>query len=175
MPSDDDRPPCRRLTDFDSADANQQWLVVNDDVMGGKSLGQLSFGTGTLIFGGEINTDGGGFSSVRLPLQPQTLSNHDRIEFRARPDDRSYTLILDDDRPARSRRVSHRAPIGFEPAGEWQTVSVSFTDLFPAALGKPIDDLPFRKDLVTRMGVMISDATDGPFQLEIDWIELCPR
>lgn len=167
--------PCRRLTDFGPDFVNQLWRVVNDDVMGGQSTGRLSFDAGTLLFEGEINTDGGGFSSARLPLEPQTLSGHARIKLRVRPDDRCYTVMFDDDRPARTRRVSHRAPIDFRTPGEWQTVSVLLNDLYPAALGKPIEELPFRKDLATRMGFMISDDVDGPFRLEIDWIDLCPR
>ena len=171
-----DRDPsaCLRLTDFDDIVANQQWLVVNDNVMGGRSLGGLSFDEGLLVFEGDINTNGGGFSSLRLPLPQDALVPFDRVEFRARPDARTYMVTFDDALPSRDRRVSHRAPIGFEAAGEWQTVSVAFDDLFPAIFGRPIDDLPFRKDLATRMGLMISDGLDGPFRLEIDWIDLCP-
>jgi NADH dehydrogenase [ubiquinone] 1 alpha subcomplex assembly factor 1 len=175
MHPNDDQVRCRRLTDFDSDDANQRWTVVNDDVMGGQSLGRVSFDAGILTFEGEINTDGGGFSSLRLPIEPHALSRHDRIEFRARPDDRAYMVTFDDNIASRDRRVSHRAPIEFGAPGEWKTVSVSFGNLFPAVFGKPVDDLPFRKDLATRMGLMISDGVDGPFRLEIDWIDLCPH
>lgn len=169
----DDRADCLRLADFDDAEANQRWLVVNDNVMGGQSLGGLSFEAGTLIFEGDINTDGGGFSSLRLPLDPGVLTPFGRVELRARPDDRSYMVTFDDGLPGRDRRVSHRAPIGFGTAGEWQTVSVAFDELFPAIFGRPIDDLPFRPDLATRMGLMISDGFDGPFRLEVDWIDVC--
>ncbi len=170
-----DNPPDnrRRLTDFTSDDDNREWLVVNDNVMGGRSLGGLSFAGGSLIFEGEINTDGGGFSSLRLPLEPEALADHDRIVFRARSDSRRYMVTFDDSLESRNRRVSHRAPIEFEAAGDWQTVSVSFDDLFPAIFGNPVDDVPFRKDLATRLGLMISDGVDGPFRLEIDWIDLC--
>ncbi len=170
-----DNPPdnCRRLTDFTSDDDNREWLVVNDNVMGGQSLGGLSFAAGSLIFEGEINTNGGGFSSLRLPLEPEALAAHDRIVFRARSDSRSYMVTFDDSLASRNRRVSHRAPIGFEASGDWQTVSVLFDDLFPAIFGNPVDDLPFRKDLATRLGLMISDGVDGPFRLEIDSIDLC--
>ena len=163
----------RRLTDFDADDANRRWSVVDDDVMGGRSLGRLSFEAGTLIFEGATNTDGGGFSSVRLPLEPRALSPWNSIELRARPDDRVYMVTFDDDRPVGDRRVSHRAPIEFHTPGEWQTVSVPFDELFGAAFGRRIADLPFRKHLATRMGVLIGDRVDGPFRLEIDWIDLC--
>ena len=173
MSADDVRPPCHRLADFGSDEANRRWLVVNDDVMGGRSLGGRSFDDGILVFEGELNTDGGGFSSLRLPLEPQALVPYERIAFRARPDERSYVVTFDDELAARDRRVSHRAPIEFGAAGEWQTVSVSLDDLFPAIFGRRVDDRPFRKDLATRMGVMISDGVDGPFRLEIDWIDIC--
>lgn len=168
-------PGCRRLADFETDTENDRWVVVNDDVMGGRSIGGLSFVDGSLLFEGEINTDGGGFSSLRLPLQPDDLSPYDRVVFRARPDDRVYMVTFDDNLPGRDRRVSHRSPIGFDQPGQWQTVSVLFDQLFPAVFGNPIDDLPFRKDLATRMGLMISDGVDGSFQLEIDWIDLCPE
>ena len=174
MEDDDHAGACRRLTDFERDEANQSWAVVNDDVMGGRSLGGLSFVGGILVFEGEIDTNGGGFSSLRLPLEPETLVGIDRIELRARPDDRSYMVTFDDDLASRDRRVSHRAPIEFGTAGSWQTVSVAFENLFPAIFGQPIDDLPFRADLANRMGLMISDGRDGPFRLEIDWIDLCP-
>ncbi len=174
MSTDPDRADCLRLADSEDAEANQRWLVVNDNVMGGRSLGGLSFEAGTLIFEGDINTDGGGFSSLRLPLDPGVLAPFGRIELRARPDDRASMMTLDDAVPARDRRVSHRAPIGFTPGGEWQTVSVAFDELFPAIFGRPIDDLPFRADLATRIGLMISDGFDGRFRLEVDWIDACP-
>ncbi len=175
MRPNDDQAPRRRLTDFDCDEANQRWLVVNDDVMGGRSLGGLSFDAGILIFEGQIDTDGGGFSSLRLPLEPQALGPYDRIELRARPDDRAYSVTFDDDTASGNRRVSHRAAIEFAAPGEWQTISVSFDILSPAIFGRPIDDLPFRKHLATRMGLLISDGADGPFRLEIDWIDLCHR
>ena len=175
MPAEDgDRAGCHRLADFDDAEAHERWQVVNDDVMGGDSLGGLSFESGTLIFEGDIDTDGGGFSSLRLPLDPGVLTPFERIELRARPDHRSYLVTFDDGLPGRDRRVSHRSPIAFGAAGEWQTVSVPFDELFPAVYGRPIDDLPFRPDLATRMGLMVSDGLDGPFRLEVDWIDVCP-
>jgi hypothetical protein len=42
------------------------WFRVNDLIMGGKSTSQLDAdGAGRLVFSGEINTDGGGFASMR--------------------------------------------------------------------------------------------------------------
>jgi NADH dehydrogenase [ubiquinone] 1 alpha subcomplex assembly factor 1 len=42
------------------------WFRVNDVIMGGKSISELSSDSeGRLVFSGTINTDGGGFASMR--------------------------------------------------------------------------------------------------------------
>lgn len=42
------------------------WFRINDVIMGGKSTSQLQAGIdGTLVFSGDISTDGGGFASMR--------------------------------------------------------------------------------------------------------------
>lgn len=172
-PSD---PACRRLS---AASSLEPWAVVNDNVMGGRSLGGLGFsehesGPGeVLVFEGVINTDGGGFSSIRLPLSPGDLSETDRIVIRARPDGRRYMLSLDDDLASRDPRVSHRAPIRFVSADTWQTVTVRLEDLEPARFGRPVEADPFRNDLASQLTLMISDGLDGPFALTVDWIDAC--
>jgi len=59
-------PPERRLLDGGSSGwAESRWRVTVDGVMGGKSTGNVEFSSGHMIFTGDINLDGGGFSSVR--------------------------------------------------------------------------------------------------------------
>ena len=166
-------PNCVLLSDFGSAENNARWQTVNDNVMGGQSLGGPQFVDNTLIFSGEINTDGGGFSSLRLLLEPEQLVGIDRVRFRARSDGRPYMVTFDDNVRARDRRVSHRAEIPFLATDDWQTATVTFDALFPAIFGRPIEDTPFQPELATRMGIMISDGQDGPFSLQVDWIEVC--
>jgi hypothetical protein len=173
LPRDTIPTDCVRLTDFTSEAERQAWQTVNDNVMGGRSSGGPIFTEGLMIFSGETNTDGGGFSSLRLGLAESALGEFERVTLRARSDGREYMVTFDDNVSSRDRRVSHRAALAFESTGDWQEVSVAFGDLFPAIFGRPIDDLPFDKNLATRMGIMISDGLDGPFRLEIDWIDLC--
>jgi uncharacterized surface protein with fasciclin (FAS1) repeats len=44
------------------------WSVTVDGVMGGKSTGSVAFEAGTMVFAGNINLNGGGFSSVRAAV-----------------------------------------------------------------------------------------------------------
>ena len=143
--------------------------------MGGRSLGDRTFADDTMIFSGAINTDGGGFSSLRLMVDPGVLAEADHMKVRARSDGRTYLLTFDDSLAGRNRRVSFRAPMVFESPGEWETVTVRFADLYPAVFGQRVEDVAFRPDLATRIGIMQSDGIDGEFQLEIDHIEACAK
>ena len=81
------------IADFTTAEGNEQWLVVNDNVMGGRSLGDRTFADQTMIFSGAINTDGGGFSSLRLMIDSGVLAEADHMKVRARSDGRTLSLI----------------------------------------------------------------------------------
>ena len=61
------------LISFESPAEARAWRTVNDDVMGGRSLGAGVVEEGRLVFTGSINTKGGGFSSVRREMEPGAL------------------------------------------------------------------------------------------------------
>lgn len=180
------------LTDFGDPDHNARWRVVNDNVMGGRSIGELSFQSAapdapvasgasgaTLTFEGFINTNGGGFASVRLPLPPDALVGASAIRLTLQSDHRNIYLRVDDDRPHRGRNINHRGAIPLDPdapADQWQTVTVPLADLAPAWRGRPVPDAPeFAGEHATRLGLMINDTEDGRFRLVIDRIEVIPR
>ncbi len=164
---------CIRLASFDTREGNDLWQVVNDDVMGGRSLGDLSFTDTSMVFAGAINTDGGGFSSLRLQLEPNLLAEATTIVFRAKADGRSYDVTFRDELEGRNRRVTHRTTLPFKSPGEWETVSIEIGDLYETIFGEPVEAEPFRPELASRIGIMISDGIHGPFELAIEWIEAC--
>ncbi len=162
MPS----PDCVRVTDFDEA----TWLIVNDGVMGGQSVGEGAIADGILYFEGTIVTQGGGFSSVRGPIDGE-LAGASELVMRVRTDGREYELLADDE-PTRRERVTHYAPIATE-GGEWQDVTVPLTEMDARIFGRQVDAPAFQPDLATEIGVILADGFDGPFLLEIDWIDAC--
>ena len=90
--------------------------MVNDDVMGGRSLGDVSFDGGVMTFAGSINTNGGGFSSVRLRLEPGELAGATSAMLRVKTDGRSpYRLLVIDDLDSRPRQILHRQELDFDP------------------------------------------------------------
>ncbi|WP_245850220.1 CIA30 family protein [Longimonas halophila] len=143
------------------------WSVENDGVMGGRSQGVVEVDGGTLVFTGEVVTEGGGFSSVRAEREVD-LSDYDGIELRVRGGGRTFELDVDDGTRSRGREVNRRGPV--PTSGSWATVRVPFDSLETSAHGEPVRVDPLDRSAVTSIGVYIIDGQDGPFRLEVDWI-----
>ena len=85
---------CETVTMLDNFKTDTGWRAVNDNVMGGRSQGRVSIGNGFLVFEGAINTNGGGFASIRRPMALGELANAKALVLRVKSDGRSYRLIL---------------------------------------------------------------------------------
>lgn len=156
---------------FDNAETSANWRAVNDGVMGGLSSGGPVFENGHMVFKGNINTDGGGFSSVRTDVTPGQFSGVSGLSLRVKSDGRTYKVTLRTDERYRMRPVSFQAEIPQTPANEWSSVNVSFADLEASVFGRAVDGAKFDKSDIEELGIILADGKDGPFRLEIDWIE----
>ena len=165
---------CRPLADLDDEDELRRWRIVNDGVMGGRSTAEATVSSDAVLsLAGEIVTDGGGFSSVRLALD-QPLGEATGLLLRIRTDGRPYELTVSDAAPGRDRRVSHQAPIPTVGGDTWEEVLVSFADLEASLFGRPVDVAPFDPGAVVEVGIILADGVDGPFRFELDWLRTCP-
>ena len=167
------------LVDLHDPEDNARWRMVNDDVMGGRSIGGVSFEGGVMTFSGSINTDGGGFSSVRRPLPEGALKGMDRVFLRVRAvDDRPYRVNFRDGAGGGrrdGRSVLHRFDLPITEPGAWETVEVRFADLVPSVRGDPRPGLPrFEPGEAVEMGFILNDTGDGPFELQVSGVWVAP-
>jgi len=160
-------------TTFETSAEARVWRAVNDGVMGGLSLGGARFENGHMIFEGIINTNGGGFSSVRSSMKPGALTTADGFKLRVKSDGREYKLNLRSDATWRGRRISFQAPIPRTKSGEWAEVTVLFFELQGSLFGRAVRGAIFNKEEVIELGIILADGKDGPFLLEVDWIAQC--
>jgi hypothetical protein len=161
------------LADFADEEELRRWSVVNDGVMGGRSTATAEVADAILTIDGEIVTDGGGFSSVRLALT-EPLTGSESLLLRLRTDGRPYELTLTDAAAGRNRRVSFQSAIQADGVGEWEEIEVSFATLSPSIFGQPVEVDPFAPEAAIEVGLILADGTDGPFRLQLDWIRACP-
>jgi len=165
--SSDDMEPLPLIFDFTEEDIEGKWIVVNDNVMGGRSEGGYSFRKNRLIFSGNTNTNGGGFSSIRTNPTNFYLGDRTGLHIRFKGDGRTYKLGV----RIEGKSVSYRS--NFTSGNGWQEVRVPFNEMDVSWRGRPLskEEHPLIKSKIRSIEFMIYDKQDGPFKLQVDWIK----
>jgi NADH dehydrogenase [ubiquinone] 1 alpha subcomplex assembly factor 1 len=161
----------RLIFDFKTADAERDWVTVNDDVMGGVSEGKVSLSKkGVLRFEGKVSLDNnGGFASIRSRPQPHDLSAYAGLLIRVCGDGQRYacTLRTDFDIMAGSYQCKFETQ-----KDEWQNIFLPLEEFVPTSFGQAMQNAPrLNKAAIRSFGFMISDQQAGPFRLEVGWIK----
>ena len=152
------------LSEFAGNSPDLGWYIQNDNVMGGQSQGRFEIVSDELIFSGNTNTDGGGFSSIRThPLQ-LNLSDRSGIRVKVKGDGRSYTWHLQTDARWRGRSVNYWADFNTS-ADEVVSVDIPFTSFVPQFRGFKLNGPELNTQQITQLGLYIYDKNDGPFEL----------
>ena len=159
---------------FDFTEGTNGWRTVNDNVMGGRSRGGFSVEAGVLVFSGNTNTDGGGFSSIRTLERAWNLGSAEGLIVRVRTEGpaRTFQLGVRTDAHLGRTNLNYRTPLLVPADGTWHEIAVPFAELRAQARGEWVDDAPaLRRDQIQTLGFMVNDGQDGPFRLEVDWIK----
>ena len=161
----------RLIFDFKAADAERDWVAVNDGVMGGVSEGRVSLSKeGVLGFEGKVSLDNnGGFVSIRSRPDPRDLTPYAGLLIRVRGDGQRYacTLRTDFEIMAGSYQCKFDAQ-----KDEWQNIFLPFEEFVPTSFGQVMRDAPrLNKAAIQSFGFMISDQQAGPFKLEVGWVK----
>lgn len=156
---------------LDNFENDRGWRAVNDNVMGGRSLGQVIVRDGRLQFEGSINTQGGGFASIRRTIEVGELLGAKAVSLRLKGDGRQYRLTLRDNKQVRGRSVSYQAGFSTSPKGQWQNVRIELNGLRASLFGRPMAVGEVDLGSVWSIGIIIADGQDGPFALQLDKLE----
>ena len=166
---------CRTLIEHTDGERENPWQTVNDGVMGGLSSGGSILRDGALLFAGVTNTNGGGFSSIRVPMRPGAMAGADYLKVHMKRDSRAYSLTLRTNVRSFGRRIAFRGPITSAPIAEWGDGILSFDTLNASIWGRPVRNAKFLAEDVVEIGLIIYDGLDGPFEMQLKRIEACKR
>jgi hypothetical protein len=161
----------KTLFDFNTPGQVQDWLTVNDGVMGGISQSRVMFtSTGTAIFQGDVSLENnGGFASVRTYPIDYQLDDFEGLLLRVNGDGQRYKFRLRTNDYFDG--IAYQTDFQTRP-DSWLTIRVPFTQFVPVFRGFVVADAPpLDSANIAQMGFMISDKQAGPFQLEVDWIK----
>lgn len=164
----DPLPAERVLADFSRPGEGPRWRTVLDGVMGGRSTGSFEVRDGSMVFTGVLNTNGGGFSSVRRRGGLQLgVDGEAGVHLRVRGDGRKYTLRLRQPTEQRRYAASYRTQFQTQQGDRWQDVYIPYSALQPTWRGRKLDLPPVDPAKVDELGLSIDDKIDGPFRIEI--------
>lgn len=164
---------CTTLLEHSEQDVDNPWQTVNDGVMGGRSDGGSVLENGALKFAGVTNTNGGGFSSIRLRMPPGAMAGANRLKVHMKRDARTYSMTLRTNVTSYGRRIAFRAPIVDAPEGEWGSGVLAFDTMKASIWGRSVRDAVFDPSEVVELGLIIYDGKDGPFEMQLKRIEAC--
>jgi len=159
------------LINFKNAGEKADWMIVNDDVMGGISSSKMIYSdTGTAVFTGTVSLENnGGFASTRREAGSYNLDDYIGLLLRIKGDGQKYQLRLRTDN--RWDGVSYRAHFA-TTADSWITVRVPFSEFVPVFRGRIMKNVPALSPAnIKQIGFLIADKQAGTFRLEIEWIK----
>ncbi len=159
-----------KVTLFEFQAPEKPWPNVDDVVMGGVSSSRMRMEDSTAIFAGKLSLENnGGFASVRSNADIPDLTGFDAVRLRVRGDGKKYQFRISTSQS--SNRASYQMTFETEK-DSWKEVELSFSDFVAAFRGRMLpDEPPIDASKISAFGFLIAEKQEGPFRLEIDWIQ----
>ena len=158
------------IFNFTSDGSINNWSVVDDGVMGGRSKGTMTINSeGHGLFSGQISLkNNGGFSSVRYRLpEPMNIEGATQMVLKVKGDGKNYQLRVRDDY---QKRYSHIQ--AFETSGDWQTIYINLAEMYPSFRGRRVALPNFDALVLEEITILIGNKKAENFCLLIDAISL---
>lgn len=157
------------IFDFNKSSDIENWRIIDDVVMGGKSSGSFTLNSeGHGVFEGAISLENnGGFSSVRYTFEKLLLKESTKITLKIKGDGKKYQLRI------KSNSGDYYSYVySFSTTGEWEELEIPLRDMYPSFRGRKLDQPNFSKDTIEEIGFLIGNKRKEKFKLLIDKIEL---
>ena len=157
------------IFDFNKESDIENWVIVDDVVMGGRSSGSFGLNEdGHGVFKGDVSLENnGGFSSVRYRFQKKEIKGSTKVVIRLKGDGKKYQFRI----KANSRDYySYIAT--FETNGKWQEIEISLSEMYPSFRGRRLDQPNFSSENMEEVAFLIGNKKKEEFMLLLDKIEL---
>ena len=157
------------IFNFNKSSTINNWQVVNDDVMGGRSSGSFSLDEdGHGVFQGQISLENnGGFSSVRYRFGEMNTKEYSKVVLRIKGDGKKYQFRIKE-----KSSDFHSYITTFQTTQEWETISLELSDMSPSFRGNKLDMPNYDKEGLEEIAFLIANKKTEGFKLELDNIVL---
>jgi len=157
------------LIDFNKDSNLNNWTVVDDVVMGGRSDGHFEINQdGNAVFQGRVSLENnGGFSSVRYNFDQIKMEGYSKIKIRIKGDGKQYQFRVKSNKFDR-----HSYIYSFESKGDWEIVNIPLSEMEPGFRGRKLDMPNYPANTLAEVAILISNKKAESFRLEIDRMTL---
>ena len=157
------------IYDFNRQSNISNWVIVNDDVMGGISSCEMSLDAeGNGVFEGQISTaNNGGFTSIRLKLDRVVAKEGAYFQIRLKGDNKNYQLRI-----KTNERDYYSYVIPFKTSDVWETIAIPLNNMYPSFRGRKLDMDKFNDRYFEQIAFLVGNNKNETFKLLIDNIVL---
>lgn len=157
------------IFDFDRNTNVNDWRIIDDVVMGGRSNGKFTIDNdGNGVFSGFVSLDNnGGFSSVRYQFNKKNTTKNSRVTIRLKGDGKEYQFRIKDNRNAYYSYIT-----SFNTTGDWEKIVINLKDLYPSFRGRTLDAPNYVANSFEEIVFLIGNKKNEPFKLILDRIDL---
>jgi hypothetical protein len=148
---------------------SNQWNIVNDTVMGGKSNAQITNDKdGHLVFTGQVSLENnGGFSMIQSNLKPASPKSVSTVTLTLLGDGKEYQVRL---KKNKSDRESYIQTI--QTTGEIQTIELSISNFKPQFRGQSLNLPAIQNQSIEQVAFLIGNKKAEAFKLVVHHLEL---
>lgn len=157
------------IFDFNTLSNIENWRIINDVVMGGKSNSHFKLDSnGHGFFEGAVSLkNNGGFSMVQYPFESKKVNAFTKVNMRLKGDGKTYQFRIKTNTSDYYSYVT-----SFKTSGDWETITIPFNAMYPAFRGKKINTANYPGEQMKLIAFLIGNKKVENFKLMIDSIVL---
>ncbi len=159
------------IFDFNTAQSSGDWMIVNDDVMGGISKSKFELNEdSTATFSGSVFPDNnGGFASVRTSLKNEWEDTFNGVKIMVKGDGKIFSLRFRTD--LYFDGMSYQSKFKTK-ADQWAEYKLPLDKFMPTYRGRTLyNKKPLNSKDIEQIAILIADKQFGDFKISVDWIK----
>ena len=157
------------IFDFNHTAPANNWTVVDDVVMGGRSNGRFSIDSeGHGVFSGNVSLENnGGFSSLRYRFEKINTYKNSKIAIRLKGDGKQYQFRIKN-----NRNTYYSYTTTIKTSGDWENITIDLKDMYPTFRGQILKMPHFNENSIEELVFLIGNKKNESFELVLDRIDI---